>query len=68
MRTVSTGTPSKEAISFLSAQPGISRAIVLDALSASTLNMDVKNSSANGYNASRSGDIQLIYVPQWIAD
>ena len=57
----------KEAISFLSAQPGISRAIALDALSASTLNMDVKNSLANGYNASRSGDIQLIYLPQWIA-
>ncbi len=56
----------KEAINFLSAQPGISRAIALDALSAATLNVDIKNALANGYNPSRSGDIQLIYLPQWI--
>jgi hypothetical protein len=29
--------------------------------------MDVKNAIANGYYPSRSGDIQLIYWPQWIA-
>jgi len=56
----------KEAISFLSTQPGISRAIALDGLTAITLNTDIKNALANGYNAARSGDIQLIYWPQWI--
>jgi predicted AlkP superfamily pyrophosphatase or phosphodiesterase len=56
----------KEAISFLTSQPGISRAIPLDMLTSSTLNMDIKNAIANGYNATRSGDIQLIYWPQWI--
>jgi hypothetical protein len=56
----------KEAISFLSTQPGISRAIALDGLTAATLNIDIKNAIANGYNAARSGDIQLIYWPQWI--
>jgi predicted AlkP superfamily pyrophosphatase or phosphodiesterase len=56
----------KEAINFLSSQPGVSRAIALEALTASTLNPDIKNAIANGYNATRSGDIQLIYWPQWI--
>jgi predicted AlkP superfamily pyrophosphatase or phosphodiesterase len=56
----------KETISFLTSQPGISRAIPLDMLTSSTLNMDIKNAIANGYNATRSGDIQLIYWPQWI--
>ena len=56
----------KEAISFLSAQPGISRAFPLEALNETTLNNEIKNAVANGYYPSRCGDIQLIYSPQWI--
>ena len=57
----------KVAIDFLMTQPGVSRAVALDALSATTLNTDIKSAIANGYNATRSGDIQLLYWPQWIA-
>jgi predicted AlkP superfamily pyrophosphatase or phosphodiesterase len=56
----------KEAISFLLKQPGIFRALALDAVTVATLNMDLKNALANGDYPSRSGDIQLIYLPQWI--
>jgi hypothetical protein len=56
----------KEAISFLLSQPGISKAIPLDDLSGATLNNELKNAIANGDYPSRSGDIQLIYLPQWI--
>jgi predicted AlkP superfamily pyrophosphatase or phosphodiesterase len=56
----------RETIGFLSTRPGIARAIALDALNVSTLNSDIRNAVANGYYPGRSGDIQLIYLPQWI--
>jgi predicted AlkP superfamily pyrophosphatase or phosphodiesterase len=56
----------REAISFLLNQPGISKAVPLDALSETTLNSELKNAMANGDYPSRSGDIQLVYLPQWI--
>ena len=56
----------KEAISFLQKQPGISRAIALENLSETTLNAEIKNALANGDYPSRSGDIQLLFQPQWI--
>jgi predicted AlkP superfamily pyrophosphatase or phosphodiesterase len=56
----------KEAISYLLKQPGISRAIALDAISETTLNAGLKNSLVNGFYPSRSGDIQLLFQPQWI--
>jgi predicted AlkP superfamily pyrophosphatase or phosphodiesterase len=56
----------REAVSFLSVQPGIAKAIPLDDLSTTTLNNELKNALANGNYPPRSGDIQLIYLPQWI--
>lgn len=53
-------------IDFLLNQLGISRAFALDSLSSVTLNTSIKNTIANGYYPSRSGDIQLIFDPQWI--
>lgn len=56
----------KEIINFLLQQPGVSRAFALDALNDVTLNSKIKNALANGYYPSRSGDIQIIFEPQWI--
>ena len=56
----------KEAIGYLLNQPGINRAFALDALYQTTLNTEIKNAIANGDYPSRSGDIQLIFDPQWI--
>ncbi len=56
----------KEAVSFLLVQPGIAKAIPFEDLSTTTLNSELKNALANGDYPSRSGDIQLIYQPQWI--
>ncbi|HSV11978.1 MAG TPA: alkaline phosphatase PafA [Hanamia sp.] len=53
-------------IDFLLQQPGISRAFALDNLSQQTINNSIKNKIANGYLPSRSGDIQIIFKPQWI--
>jgi len=56
----------RETIGFLLNQPGIFRAFAIDALYATTLNNGIKNAVANGNYPSRSGDIQLIFNPQWI--
>ena len=53
-------------IDFLLQQPGVARAFALDNLSAVTINNSIKNQIANGYLPSRSGDIQIIFKPQWI--
>jgi predicted AlkP superfamily pyrophosphatase or phosphodiesterase len=59
-------TVYKEVISFLLQQPGVSRAFALDAINATTLNLTIKNALENGYYPPRSGDIQIIFQPQWI--
>ena len=53
-------------IDFLIHQPGIARAFALDELNEVTLNSTIKNKVTNGYYPSRSGDIQIIFQPQWI--
>ena len=53
-------------INFLVHQPGIYRAFALDALNEVTLNATIKDRVANGYYPSRSGDIQILFKPQWI--
>jgi predicted AlkP superfamily pyrophosphatase or phosphodiesterase len=53
-------------INFLMQQPGIFRAFALDQLDEVTLNKSIKDKIANGYYPSRSGDIQILYKPQWI--
>jgi len=53
-------------IGYLLQQPGISRAFVLDDMGKLNLNAEIKEMIINGYYPSRSGDIQLIFEPQWI--
>ena len=53
-------------IQYLKQVPGIERALAMDALGTSTLNTKIKEVLANGYQPNRSGDIQLIFKPQWI--
>jgi predicted AlkP superfamily pyrophosphatase or phosphodiesterase len=57
---------NKTVIDFLMRQPGISRAFALDALDETTLNSNIRHALQNGYFPSRSGDIQILYDPQWI--
>lgn len=54
------------AVDFLVQQPGIARAFSFDNLNAVTLNSTIKNKVVNSYFPSRSGDIQIIFDPQWI--
>lgn len=54
------------AIDFLLQQPGIARAFAPDNLNTVTLNAEIKNKISNAYYPSRSGDIQLLFDPQWI--
>lgn len=53
-------------IDYLMKQPGIYRAFALDALNEVTLNSTIKERVINGYYPSRSGDIQILFQPQWI--
>jgi len=60
------GLVEKEAIDFLAQQPGIDRVFSMENLNAVTLTSNVKSALANGYYPPRSGDIQLLFKPQWI--
>ena len=53
-------------IHYLKQFPAIERVFALDALSSVTLSSKIKEVLANGYLPNRSGDIQLIFRPQWI--
>lgn len=53
-------------IDFLIKQPGIARAFATDELSSVTLPAKQKEMFANGYYPARSGQIQMIFQPQWI--
>ncbi|MEO8824081.1 MAG: alkaline phosphatase PafA [Ginsengibacter sp.] len=53
-------------IDFLMQHQGISRAFALDNLNSVTLSPEIKNKVSNGYYPSRSGDVQILYDPQWI--
>jgi len=55
-------------IDYLLLQLGINRAFPLDALNSTTLNQTQKEAMANGYYPKRSGDIQIVFQPQWIGD
>lgn len=57
---------NKVIIDYLMQQQGIYRAFPLDKLNDVTLNETIKNKAANGYFPQRSGDIQIIFKPQWI--
>ena len=59
-------TISKVIVDFLSDQPGVYRAFALDKLNETTLNATIKTAAANSDYPPRSGDIQLIFKPQYI--
>ena len=50
----------------MSKQPGVERVIDLEDLYKVPLNIKVREMIANGYNAGRSGQIQIILQPQWL--
>ncbi len=54
-------------IDYLLNQAGVYRAFALDKLYETTLNETIKTSVANSYYPPRSGDIQVLFKPQWIA-
>jgi predicted AlkP superfamily pyrophosphatase or phosphodiesterase len=53
-------------VNYLSHVEGIARVFNLDELGEVTLNTKVKEMVNNGYYPRRSGDIQMIFQPQWI--
>jgi len=56
----------KAVIDYLLAQPAVYTAFPLDKTSTITLNETIKRDVINGYFPQRSGDIGIIYKPQWI--
>jgi predicted AlkP superfamily pyrophosphatase or phosphodiesterase len=56
----------KWVIDHLSKQPFITHAFEIDKLSETTINAKIKTMLANGYYPKRSGDIQYIFLPQYI--
>jgi predicted AlkP superfamily pyrophosphatase or phosphodiesterase len=59
-------TAEKIVVDYLLNQPGVYRAFAQDKLSETTLNLTIKNAVANGYYPPRSGDIQILFNPQWV--
>jgi len=57
---------NNEIIDYLGDQVSVYRAFALNKLSETTLNETIKKSAANGYYPPRSGDVQIIFKPQWI--
>ena len=53
-------------IQYLKQFPAIERAFALDALRSTTVSSKIQEALANSYQPNRSGDIQLIFRPQWI--
>ena len=53
-------------INYLLKNRAIERAFAVDDVSNTTLITKIKESVSNNYYPSRSGDIQLVYKPQWI--
>jgi hypothetical protein len=56
----------KWVMSYLQLQPEIERVLILENLATVTLNERIKSALTNGYYPKRSGDIQLIFKPQYI--
>lgn len=53
-------------IEYVTKQPGIARAFATDRISSVTLNAKLKGMIVNGYYPDRSGQVQMIFQPQWI--
>ena len=54
------------ASNFLATQPGVSRAFASTNIESTSLPKPLKEAFQNGYYPSRSGDLQIIYQPNWI--
>lgn len=65
-RGINPDSVNKVVINFLLEQPGVYRAFAMDKLDAVTLNATIKTAVTNSYYPDRSGDIQIIFKPQWI--
>ncbi|MBZ5857161.1 alkaline phosphatase PafA [Flavihumibacter profundi] len=57
---------TRRVVDFMQGQPGIARAISLENLSQVTLPANIKEMVANGYMPDRSGDVQVVYLPQYM--
>ena len=57
---------NKWVMDYLLQQPQIERTLVLENLAAATLNEKIKTALTNGYYPKRSGDIQIVFKPQYI--
>lgn len=55
-------------IRVLSAREGVLYAVALNALAQASLPAPLKDMLINGYNPKRSGDIQLIYKPEYLSN
>lgn len=53
-------------IQYLSSQPGIIKALDIETIMQAPLPGKIREMIVNSYFSSRSGDIQLVYSPQWI--
>lgn len=53
-------------IDYLANQPAIARAFATDELATTTLPVKQRDALVNGYYPTRSGQIQMIFKPQWI--
>ncbi|TAD86411.1 MAG: alkaline phosphatase family protein [Bacteroidetes bacterium] len=56
----------KAVVDYFQQQPGIYRAIPLDAATSTTLNDHIKQMVVNSYYPLRSGAVQLLLQPHWI--
>ncbi len=54
-------------IHFLEGQPGIVNAFDMETITEAPVMYKIKEMITNSYYTGRSGDIQLLYAPQWIA-
>ncbi len=57
---------NKVVLNYVVAQEGVYRAFALDKVNETTLNATIKTAATNGYYPPRSGDIQILFKPQWI--
>ena len=56
------------AIKYALQQPGIKDAVDIATIMQAPLHNRIKEMIVNSYYAGRSGDIQLLYLPQWVDD
>ncbi len=53
-------------IQFLEKQEGVAQVFSIEELETTVINSTIKKMIANGYNKKRSGQIQVLYKPQWL--